>query len=245
MDKVLELIVNGSDFESVLKEILVEQSLDPWNLDIVALSTALLSYMNELGPMNFRIPARFIIVSAILLRMKSETLLPKEIEPRILETIDLNNLGLLEMPIKRIPARNITFDELVYAINKVLKGTQVKEENKVNREMKIESIKKMLELEIDNYVERIYKEILLKRKTTYFTLTKGKVPLDSAKYFIAMLHLANQQKVSVKQEVIFDDIDITIKEIEEIKKEIAKMETNSLQKETPTILPDSISEDQK
>ena len=60
-----------------------------------------------------------------------------------------------------------------------------------------------------------------------------------------MLLLANQQKVSVKQEVIFDDIDITIKEIEEIKKEIAKMETNSLQKETPTILPDSISEDQK
>jgi chromatin segregation and condensation protein Rec8/ScpA/Scc1 (kleisin family) len=111
MDKVLELIVNGSDFESVLKEILVEQSLDPWNLDIVALSNALLSYMNELGPMNFRIPARFIIVSAILLRMKSETLLPKEIETRIPETIDLNNLGLLEMPIKRIPARNITLRE--------------------------------------------------------------------------------------------------------------------------------------
>jgi chromatin segregation and condensation protein Rec8/ScpA/Scc1 (kleisin family) len=244
MDKVLELIVNGSDFESVLKEILVEQSLDPWNLDIVALSNALLSYMNELGPMNFRIPARFIIVSAILLRMKSETLLPKEIETRIPETIDLNNLGLLEMPIKRIPARNITFDELVYAINKVLKGTQVKEENKINREMKIESIKKMLELEIDNYVERIYKEIQFKRKTTYFTLTKGKVPLDSAKYFVAMLHLANQQKVCVKQEVIFDDIDITIKEIEEIKKELEKLESNSDQNTTPLILKESVPENQ-
>jgi chromatin segregation and condensation protein Rec8/ScpA/Scc1 (kleisin family) len=236
MDKALDLIVNGSDFESVLKEILVEQGLDPWNLDIVPLSTALLNYMNELVSINFRIPARFIIVSAILLRMKSETLMPKEIEPRIPETLDLNNLGLLEMPIKRMPARNITFDELVFAINKVLKGTQVKEDIRISKEQKIENIKKMFEWEIDNYVDRIYGEIQKKRKTTYFSLTKGKAPIDSAKYFVAMLHLANQQKVEVCQEVLFEDIQITLKELEEIQKELDKLNSGPNQNNSPSVL---------
>jgi segregation and condensation protein A len=243
MDKVLELIVNGSDFESVLKEILIEQGLDPWNLDIVALSTSLLSYINELGSINFRIPARFIIVSAILLRMKSETLLPKISEPKIPETLDINNLNLLEMPIKRIPTRNITFEELVSAINKVLKGTQVKEDEKYNRERKIEDIKnRILEMDIDNYVDRIYGELQKMRRTTYFTLTKGKEPLDSAKYFVAMLHLANQQKVAVCQAVLFEDIDISIKEMQEIKKEMEKMEAKSADNGAPSILKNSSSD---
>lgn len=227
MDKVLELIVNGSDFESVLKEILVEQGLDPWNLDIVLMADSLLKYMSQMEFINFRIPARFIIVSAILLRMKSETLIYVEPEPKEPETIDLSNLQLLEMPVKRIPTRNITFDELVHAINKVLNETHAKEEIRLNREQKIENIKRLVELEVDDYVDRIYGEIQKMRKTTYYTLTHGKEPIESAKYFVAMLHLATQQKVSVHQQVLFEDIDISIKELEEIQKQVEDMQGDS------------------
>jgi len=226
MDKVLELIVNGSDFESVLKEILVERGLDPWNLDIVLMAESLLKYMSQMEFINFRIPARFVIVSAILLRMKSETLIYVAPEPKEPETIDLTGLQMLEMPIKRIPARNITFEELVHAINKVLNETQTKEEIRLNREQKIENIKRLVELEVDDYVDRIYGEIQKIRKTTYYSLTKGKEPIESAKYFVAMLHLATQQKVNLSQQVLFEDIDITVKELEEIHKHVENMQSD-------------------
>ena len=80
--EVLELIINGSDFESVLKEIIVEEGLDPWNIDIVKLADSMLKYLSELEDVNFRIPARFILVSAVLLRLKSESLVEKEVEVR-------------------------------------------------------------------------------------------------------------------------------------------------------------------
>ncbi|MBN2095294.1 MAG: hypothetical protein JW727_04555 [Candidatus Aenigmarchaeota archaeon] len=230
MDKVLDLIVNGSDWESALKEIVLEKGMDLWNINIVVLSEALVEHLSKLETINFRIPARFILISAVLLRMKSETLMEKPVQERIPEVLDINGINLLEMPIKRIPVRNITFEELTYALGKIVKDTQVKEEIRINKEHKIENIKKLLELDIDNYVDRVYRELRKIRKTTYYTITKGKEQLESAKYFVAMLHLANQQKVSVHQEIIFEDIDIDVREMEEIKKEIERSESEN----TPT-----------
>jgi chromatin segregation and condensation protein Rec8/ScpA/Scc1 (kleisin family) len=234
MDKALELIIEGSDWESVVKEIMLEHGLDPDKLDIVKISQELLKYLSELETINFRIPARFVIVSAVILRLKSEKLLPvipvQEKEPEI---IDLNNMPLLEMPLKRIPTRNVTFEELVAAVNKVLKATETKEEMKFSREQKIRNMERLISLEIDNYVDRVYEEIQKIRKTTYYSLTKGKEPLDSAKYFVAMLHLANQQKVAVCQEVLFEDIDITVNEIEAVKKETEKREVDPSENKVP------------
>jgi chromatin segregation and condensation protein Rec8/ScpA/Scc1 (kleisin family) len=216
MDKVLELIIKGSDWESVLKEIVVEEGLDLWNIDISALADALVKYISELSVVNFRIPARFILISAILLRLKSESLTEKEVEERVPETLDLEGLESLEMPLKRIPVRNISFEELTLALKKVVRGTQIKEERKIIREQKIRNIQNIVEMDVDDYIGRIYDEIKKIRATTFFSLTSGKEDLESAKYFVAMLHLANQQKVSIRQELYFKDIDITLKELAEI-----------------------------
>lgn len=220
MDKVLELIVKGSDWESVLKEIVVEEGLDPWNIDLSALSDALVKYLSELSTVNFRIPARFILISAILLRLKSESLVEKEVEEKIPETLDLNDLVTLEMPVKRIPVRNISFEELTLALKKVVKTGQAKEERRIMREQKIKNIQNFLELEVDNYVDRIFEEIQKIRNTTFFRLTKGKENLEASKYFVAMLHLANQQKVSVHQEIVFEDINISLRDLEAIEQMI-------------------------
>lgn len=220
MDKVLELIVKGSDWESVLKEIVVEEGLDPWNIDLSSLSDALVNYLSELSTVNFRIPARFILISAILLRLKSESLVEKEVEEKIPETLDLNDLVTLEMPVKRIPVRNISFEELTLALKKVVKTGQAKEERRIMREQKIKNIQNFLELEVDNYVDRVFEEIQKIRNTTFFRLTKGKENLEASKYFVAMLHLANQQKVSVHQEIVFEDINISLRDLEAIEQMI-------------------------
>ena len=204
---ILELIISGSDFQTVLKEIIIEEGLDPWNIDIVKLSDALLKYLAQLEEINFRIPARFILVASILLRLKSETLVSKEEEDfENKETIDIEGLDILEPPVERIPLRNITFEELTKALEKVIEKEEKKRITRLNKELR-----KVVEIEIEDYIEKVFKELIKITKTTFYELTKNKENLEIARYFIALLHLANQQKIKIHQENLFDDFHIELR----------------------------------
>ena len=209
---ILELIISGSDFQTVLKEIIIEEGLDPWNIDIVKLSDSLLKYLSQLEEINFRIPARFILVASILLRLKSETLVSKEEEEfENKETIDIEGLDILEPPVERIPLRNITFEELTKALEKVIEKEEKKRITRLNKEKKIEELRKVVEIEIEDYIEKVFKELIKITKTTFYELTKNKENLEVARYFIALLHLANQQKIKIHQENLFDDFHIELR----------------------------------
>jgi len=209
---ILELIISGSDFQTVLKEIIIEEGLDPWNIDIVKLSDSLLKYLSQLEEINFRIPARFILVASILLRLKSETLVSKEEEDfENKETIDIEGLDILEPPVERIPLRNITFEELTKALEKVIEKEEKKRITRLNKEKKIEELRKVVEIEIEDYIEKVFKELIKITKTTFYELTKNKGNLEIARYFIALLHLANQQKIKIHQENLFDDFHIELR----------------------------------
>ncbi len=207
----LFLIINGSDFQSVLREIIIEEGLDPWNIDISKLAVSLLNYLRELKEINFRVPARFILVSAILLRLKSESLIKEETEERELETINIDDLNILEPPLKRIPARNITFEELTQTLEKVLSEKKMKEKTRLNREEKIKNLQKIVEIDIEDYVKKVFKEISKINKTSFYELTNTKNNLEIARYFIAILHLTDQQKIKVRQENLFEDLYISLK----------------------------------
>ena len=208
---ILKLIIDGSSFQSVLKEIIIEEGLDPWNINISSLADSLLNYLAQLKEINFRIPARFILVSSILLRLKSESLVEEENEERELETINIDGLDILEPPIKRIPTRNITFDELVQALEKVMNFKEKKEKIKFNREEKIKELQKIFEINIEDYVDKVFREISKTNRTSFYELTSTFNNLETARYFIALLHLANQQRITIKQEKLFEDFYIFLK----------------------------------
>ena len=208
---ILKLIIDGSSFQSVLKEIIIEEGLDPWNINISSLADSLLNYLAQLKEINFRIPARFILVSSILLRLKSESLVEEENEERELETINIDGLDILEPPIKRIPTRNITFDELVQALEKVMNFKEKKEKIKFNREEKIKELQKIFEINIEDYVDKVFREISKTNRTSFYELTSTFNNLETARYFIALLHLANQQRITIKQEKLFEDFYIFLR----------------------------------
>jgi len=208
---ILKLIIDGSSFQSVLKEIIIEEGLDPWNINISSLADSLLNYLAQLKEINFRIPARFILVSSILLRLKSESLVEEENEERELETINIDGLDILEPPIKRIPTRNITFDELVQALEKVMNFKEKKEKIKFNREEKIKELQKIFEINIEDYVDKVFREISKTNRTSFYELTSTFNNLETARYFIALLHLANQQRITIKQDKLFEDFYIFLR----------------------------------
>ncbi len=227
---ILQLIINGSDFQSVIKEIIIEEGLDPWNIDLSKLSEGLLNYLAQLKDINFRIPARFILVSAILLRLKSEYLIREEEAEKTLETLDIEGLDILEAPINRIPMRNITFEELTKSLEKVMESKEKREQMQLNREEKIKNLQKFIEIDIEDYVEKVFKELSKITKTSFYNLTHKKNNLETARYFIALLHLTNQQKIHIKQENLFEDFHIHLRDSDgEQPQEISQPEREQLQ----------------
>ncbi len=212
---VLELIINGSDFQTALKEIIIEEGLNPWNIDIAILSDSLLKYLAQLKEFNFRIPARFILVSSILLRLKSESLNEsEERKDKEAEKIDISGLEVLEPPINRIPYRNITFEELTHTLERIVDKERKEEKIQENRKEKIEKLQQVVELEIEDYIDKVFRKLQNINKTSFFTLVQNKEILESTKYFIALLHLANQQKIRLKQNNLFEDFNIEVSSLQ-------------------------------
>src|SRR3989338_1123709 len=100
---MIQTIVLGSDWQEVLTTLVAEEGMDPLSVDLVKLADAFRIYLERLQKFDFRVPARFILVAAILLRMKAELLLDeeeeKEIKKQHVEPLNIENVPILLAPI--------------------------------------------------------------------------------------------------------------------------------------------------
>src|SRR3989344_5814877 len=70
--KILEMVKSSQSWEQILYEIVAWEGLDPWDLNIVALSDGFAKYVTGLHLLDFKIPAKYVMISSVLLRMKTE-----------------------------------------------------------------------------------------------------------------------------------------------------------------------------
>lgn len=208
-NKLLRTIVSGSDWQTVIAEIVEEEELDPWAIDVIKLTDAFVKYLHSLQRFDFKIPARFILIAAILLRMKVELLMEKEEEEIKKEEqqllIDLEKVPLLGPPGMRKPVRKVTLIELVNALNKAFTFQEKKETSILHRHRLVETLIDEEE-DIEDQIMRIMQIIVGKGKKIMFSTlipewTRGKV----IAVFLPLLHLANRQAISMEQERIYSD----------------------------------------
>ena len=116
--QLINLMISEPSWEDVIIKIVADEQMNPWSVDIINLSNVFMKYLEKMEELDLRIPARFILIAAILLRMKSDVL--TEREERILipesekemdETLRvLASLPPLQPPLKRIPLRNVSLE---------------------------------------------------------------------------------------------------------------------------------------
>lgn len=209
--KIIKTIVVSSDWEEVIMNIIEEEGLDPWDIDIVRLVDAFFHYLRTIREFDFRIPARFILVAAILLRMKCEftKAQPREKEEK-LPNID-PNVPLLEMPIVRRPRKRITVAELVTALKKVMEF----EERKRTRKLAVrKAVENLIAEEVEDIKERmkeVFAEIKEKNISTFSQLVGEWNRENITKKFIPLLHLSTEGYVSCDQPELFGEIYIKLR----------------------------------
>jgi len=220
---LLEMIIKEQSWEELIYNIVSFEGLDPWDIDIIKLTDSFLKYIEGIKTLDFRIPAKVVLVAAILLKLKSEVLSPiKEGEGEYfpeegqlpfelawikeeLEKVDL------KPPMERHVKRKVTLDELVDALKKAMKVKDKKERIKrtLGRRLKREiGEEEDIELRIGKLMSSIDGLLLkLKSKKVEFSKIVENWERDEiVRHFVPLLHLSSRGKVGTEQEEFFKEI---------------------------------------
>jgi len=227
-ENILKMIIERESWEEVIYQIVSEANLNPWDIDLRILTERFLEYLNKLEKLDFRIPGKIVFVAAVLLKLKADFLSIFEEEETIEDiakqpqAVDLGidpSLIKLGLPMKRIPKRQITLEELMGALQKAM---QVRVRRDLRRHAWRERIaSQIVEEDITVRIDRMMGEIEAAMKKNkdleikFQDLVKHWNRDQVISKFIPMLHLEQNKKISTEQVEFFKDI--IIKKLEEEK----------------------------
>lgn len=219
---LIKTIIVSNDWQEVLETIIVEEGMDPSNIDIMELTENFLKYIQTMEKFDFRVPARFILIAAILLRMKCELMFAKEKDKKEkkddVPVINVDNVPLLEPPGVRVPTKPVTLNDLVSALEKAFEFSKSKEEKKVRMVQKVEELISVEKRDIESDIQLIFEKILKQteggKQTKITSLTERWIKEEIVKVFLPLLHLETRGKISCEQEKMFGEIYVKRKVVE-------------------------------
>jgi chromatin segregation and condensation protein Rec8/ScpA/Scc1 (kleisin family) len=237
--EMLSLMPGENSWEQILYQVVAMKSLDPWSVDIGVLSKGFSEYISSLENVDFRVPAKWVIISAVLLRMKSDhiKILKMDKGPEDGGLYGMDDLDLLGggtedfigpmgelrrediMPLeaagRRMPVRRITITELVDSLRRVIATGERREEGIRSRMDRVHISTE----DIAARIEGLYKRITgmlgsVDNGEITFTQLVGKWERGNViDHFMPLVHLDNDKKVSCRQKEMFNEIFIKSRKV--------------------------------
>lgn len=252
------LFDNRLSWQTIIYDLINSEQLDPWDINLSVLANRYIEKVRELEEANFFISSKVLLAASLLLRLKSEILLSKDLQSLddILygkkeeksytqERIELDEDIPDLIPRTPLPRhKKVSLQELILALSKAM-NTESRRERKAlilkQHEMNayLPIPKKLFNLQ--DKIKNIYSKL-----KSLFSKSDERVALsqlssmDSEERlltFVSLLHLDNQQKVWLEQEGHFEEIWILLKEIyesknkdliERLKKEMEQLEEEQI-----------------
>lgn len=224
--QLIDLMVSEPSWEDVIVKIVAEESMDPWSVDIIRLSDVFLDYLKKMEELDLRIPARFILISSILLRMKSDVLVEKkekvlipesEKEPDDMLRI-LAEVPPLNPPIKRIPLRNVSLDELISALKKAydVQDRRIERRKRVKRavDFAIPITEEDITERINKLLTNINDALAEVDDIEFSRLVKRWGRKEIVETLIPLLHLSQDGKINLNQNELFKEIMVKMRKNE-------------------------------
>ncbi len=216
------IISDKLTWEGLIRDIVRDEGMDPWNIDIINLSKRFVKEINKNKEINLRVSGKFILAASILLKMKSDHLLNNNKEKTEEDMISLawlfKNINYDIEPeelIPRIPMkkkRKVTLEELIDALRKAI---EVKERRIKRRKEKEESNIipiKMNRVDLGKKITEIYDSLtnffkkLKKKEVKFEELLPSHERFDMTWTFVPLLHLTSRGEITMSQEKTFGDI---------------------------------------
>ncbi|MBI2650015.1 segregation/condensation protein A, partial [Candidatus Woesearchaeota archaeon] len=220
------------------------EQMDPWDIDVSILTQKYMQMLRTLKEHDFRVSGKVLLAAAILLKIKSNKLVGEDLSEldRLLigveeemeelgfdETGETPKMGEIASLIPKTPQprkRKVSIFDLVEALERAL---EVKKRRLLHSipPLNLEAPKK--KKDITEIIREVYGKIksffisALKETLTFSKLLPSQSKEDKVHTFIPLLHLAQQNKIDLVQEIPFGEIEIMLKKKEEGQKAAEKV----------------------
>lgn len=229
--KVMDLLFEQDEitWQSLIYGLIRQEGMDPWDIDVSIIAKRFIELLKTMKQMDFRIPAKIVLASTVLLRIQSKSLIKEDIawldeiitgqqwtgeqEPES-EDITIENQEQTAKPIiipkiPRLRKRKVSVDDLIKALEKALEV----EARRIARSQKviIKPPKPVKRLEITELIRKLYSRIkeLFKKHKEGVTLTQiipSKKRNEVIYTYWPLLYLDSEEKVNLEQKKAFDEI---------------------------------------
>ena len=228
--EIVGMMDSEQSWEQIIYKIIAWEGLDPWDLDISAMSSAFVEYIRQMKVFDFKMPAKYVMIAAVLLRMKSDnlTLLKYFSDDNYVEfdngviiddgeadVVDNTENGILDfevnaitVPQKRVPRRKIMVDELISSLRKVLNA----QDRRTSKKLKARDMIKIREDNITKRIGRLYEKIntmlsrVKKDEVKFSKLVDRWEKQEVVNTFLPLVYLESEKKVTTRQEEMFKEI---------------------------------------
>ncbi|MBI2579411.1 MAG: segregation/condensation protein A [Candidatus Aenigmarchaeota archaeon] len=216
-DRMIQMIVLGSDWQEVVSNIVMEEGMNPLDIDMIKLTDSFMNHMERLKSFDFKVPARFILIAAILLRMKCELIFEKE-EEKLLEKKDVEPINvdvpILPLPMERKPTKKVKLSDLISALNRAFEFREKKETKQFRMRRAVENLINEEE-DIEERIEKICSDIAARGNLMFSQLVPQWERKEIVATFLPLLYLCQRGRIECEQDEMFADISIKFIEVAE------------------------------
>lgn len=240
-DDLYNLIFEQDDitWQAVILELAREGKINPWDIDISVLAQEYLQIIKKLKEHNFRLSGKVILAGAILLRLKADRLGVDQLlalmnpEKYADDDSDTEDDGFdldaekrftkagLNLRIPGVRKRKVTVFELVESLKRALDVDDKRQRRLAEiTKVPVQPLPEIKRVDIFAKIEAVFSKLKdfvkrFKKKTVEFDeIVPSKEKKDIIWTFIPLLHLANQDKIVLRQDEHFGKIYVDIKEAE-------------------------------
>ncbi len=218
------------DWQAIIYDLIHAEQLDPWDIDIIVLTSKYFQKIEEMEHADFYISSKVLLAASLLLRIKSDFLLNRHIrtideilfgkkqeEIHVVERIIINEDELpILIPKTPLPrARKVTLQELMTALGNAIntESRRIKREVAVKRAQKLSEIDfpKFRRIDLKDRIKQFYAKVLtaIRRKSKKpdkhlnkvgYSELAGKEREEKLACFLPLLHLSNTRRLWLEQE---------------------------------------------
>lgn len=217
----IQSLVSNTGWRELLMDSVYKNRLDPWNIDISKVVSDYVAAINSMKLMDLSVPANIIMAMSFLLRLKSELIqiFQSPVEDDVDAREDYGSRTLPEVPdlifrVRRAPNRKITLEELMSALEDVVRIEHRRENYLKHKESEQQFV---VEIEdMDEKADRVYSTIissLNKEGNVVFNELSKSFDRNSilSDLFVPLLFLEQNERISLRQDVFFGDIYIDLR----------------------------------
>jgi segregation and condensation protein A len=184
-----------------------------WSINISYLLELFIKILESMKKKDLRLCGIAVLSSSIIFRIKVESIFILERiaeksrytsvnDVKEIKTMINSNVNILAMPYRHEATYDITLEELLAILSNIVQRiySSSREDSTSIEPIDYYDDSHLIDLEsvIGKYKERLY-TTLNGRDILFSEFVSGLDPLDVARYFIAMLHLCMEGKISIEQ----------------------------------------------